>query len=60
MMTKDEIDAFCEKCADEGKDGCCRAGKCAECRKAYGCIDICVLEHRGFTFAAPNNKRRSI
>ncbi len=60
MMTKDEIDAFCEKCPDCGKRECCRINKCAECREVYGCMEVCVLEHKGFTFAVPNLERRRI
>nr|DAQ83890.1 MAG TPA: hypothetical protein [Caudoviricetes sp.] len=62
MMTKDEIDAFCEKCPDCGKRECSRIGKCAECpNKGYGCmVEVCVLEHKGFTFAAPSFERRRI
>lgn len=60
MMAKDEIDAFCEKCPDYGKGECNRTGKCAECRKVYGCMEVCVLENKGFTFAAPNLERRRI
>lgn len=61
MMTKDEIDAFCEKCPDCGKRECCRINKCAECREVYSCmVKVCVLEHKGFTFAAPNLERRRI
>ena len=48
MMTKDEIDAFCEKCPDCGKRECCRINKCAECREVYSCmVKVCVLEHKG-------------
>lgn len=63
MMTKDEIDAFCEKCPDCGKRECNRIGKCAKCRKGYGCmVEVCVLEHKykGLTFAAPSLERRRI
>nr|DAG58323.1 MAG TPA: Protein of unknown function (DUF2089) [Caudoviricetes sp.] len=61
MMTKDEIDAFCEKCPDCGKRECSRIDKCAECSRVCGCmVEVCVLEHKGFTFAAPNLERRRI
>lgn len=44
-MTREEMDAFCDKCPVRGrKINCHRAGKCASCKEQNECLPFCIYE----------------